>query len=421
MRPHQTVRAESTSLLARALGVLLGPAAAPIRAEREVPGLAGVGVSPLFSLSPSPTLVEHLRREGYDHFRYFLAVPSRRMARWLLPFEDASGMLAGTEIYLPYKWAPRMLKSMVIRMAKLGCVGCLRSRVLLASKGPLRLETLVHEVTGEPHPIFALSLGRRAPVRKLTVQVMRPRAANNTNRRQGQTRHDLLGYIKLPLTDAASERVRHEAATLERLWNFPSLRKHIPRLLYAGDWNDTYTLFQSPLEGDIGPTHLNGMHEEFLHLLWNVYRVEKPGKTLIQKVGARWEKVAPLLGAKWDELGREVLVRASRVINDKVLPFSVMHGDFAPWNTRVRDKELLLFDWESADWEAPTTWDMSHFEVLTASSLGKSNGHHTFDVESGGVFFMLYLLNSVCQFFEEENHEAISYRQRLLTEQFHPS
>jgi hypothetical protein len=248
---------------------------------------------------------------------------------------------------------------------------------------------------------------------------MRPQTPNNTNREQSHTPHHLLGYVKLPLTDVASERVRHEAATVERLWNFPSLRKHIPRVLYAGDWNDTYVLFQSPLEGDIGPTYLNGMHEEFLRLLWNVHRIEKPGKTLIQKVAAKWEKVAPLLGAKWDALGREVLVRATRVISDKVLPFSIMHGDFAPWNTRVRDRELLLFDWESADWEAPTTWDKSHFEVLTASSLGKSSRHQTFDVESGGTFFMLYLLNSVCQFLEEENYRAISYRQRLLIEQLH--
>jgi hypothetical protein len=421
MRSHQTIRAESTSPLARALGVFLGPAAAPVRSEQEVPEFAGVGMSPLFSLSPSSSLIKHLKREGYDHLRYFVALPSQRMPRWLLPVEDGSGMLPGTEIYLPHRWAPRMLKSMVIRMANLGYVSCLWPRVLLASKGPLRLETLVREVTGVPHPIFALSLGRRASVRKLTIQVMRPRAGANTNRGHGQAPYDLLGYIKLPLADVASERVRHEAATLERLWNFPSLRKHVPRLLYAGDWNDTYVLFQSPLQGDIGPTHLNGMHEKFLHLLWNAYRIEKPGKTLIQKVGARWGKVAPLLGAKWQELGREALVRATRAINDKVLPLSVMHGDFAPWNTRVRDKDLLLFDWESADWEAPTAWDMSHFEVLTASSLGKNSGHYTFDVESGGTFFMLYLLNSVCQLCEEENHEAISYRQRLLTEQLHQS
>jgi hypothetical protein len=311
-----------------------------------------------------------------------------------------------------------MLKSIVIALAKLGCAGCFRSRILVASRGPLRLETLVQEITGEQHPIFALSLGRGAAVRKLTVQVMRPPAANNA-----QTPH-ILGYMKLPLTNVARERVRHEADMLERLWNFPTLRKHIPRLLCAGNWNETYMLFQSPLEGAIGPTHLNSMHEEFLQALRNVYRVEKPGKILIQKVGARWENVASRLGAKWGELGREVLVRATRVISDKILPFSIMHGDFAPWNTRVRKKELLLFDWESADWEAPTTWDMSHFELLTTTAWGKNSGHHTLDVNSEGTLFMLYLLyllNSVCQFLEEGNYKAISHRQRLLTEQVHLS
>jgi len=413
MRPHKTPRAESTALLAQALRVFLGPAASQIETERDLPESVSNRSFPLFSLSPSPTVRKRLRREGYDHFRQFVALSSQNNPRWLLPFDEDSGTLTGTEIYLPYRWAPRMLKRMVIATAKLGWVGCFRSRILVASRGPLRLETLVHEITGEQHPIFALSLGRRAAVRKLTVQVMRPPAANN-----GNTPH-VLGYMKLPLTNVASERVRHEAGTLGRLWNFVSLRKHIPRLLCARNWNDTYLLFQSPLEGAIGPTHLNRMHEEFLQALRNVYRVLKPGKTLIQKVGTRWEKVAPLLGAKWEELGREVLGRGARVINDKILPFSIMHGDFAPWNTRVRDNELLLFDWESADWEAPTTWDMSHFELLTTTNLGKNGGHHTFDIEFGGTFFMLYLLNSVCQFFEEGNYEAISHRQRLLTEQFH--
>jgi hypothetical protein len=382
-----------------------------------LPELARFGSPPVFSFSPSSTLVKHLRRAGYDRIRYFIALPSYDMPRWLLPVEDAFGMLAGTDLYLPHRWAPRVLKSAVISMAKLGCVGWLRSRVLLASKGPLRLEVLVHAVTGEPHPIFALSFGRQAAVRKLTVQVMRPPSADDINRGQRQTEHDILGYIKLPLTELANERVRHEAATLERLWNFPTIRKHIPRLLYAGNWDDTYVLFQSPLEGHIGPISLAGMHNEFLHALWSVQRVEKPGKRLIQKVAAKWEKAAPLLGGGWSELGRDVLGRATRAIGDKLLLFSVMHGDFAPWNSRVRQNELLLFDWESADWDAPTTWDISHFEVQTASSLKKNGGHQTFCVESGGTCFMLYLLSSVCQFLEEGNHTAISYRQKLLTRQ----
>jgi hypothetical protein len=382
-----------------------------------VPKLSRMGLPPVFSLSPSPTVAKQLRREGYDHLRYFVALPSLRMPRLLLPIDNASGMIGGAEIYFPHRWVPRTLKSMFLRIAKLGCVGWLRPRVLLASKGPLRLETLVHAVSGEQHPVFAFSFGRQAAVRKLTVQVMRPLAVNNTNRGQVQTLHDILGYMKLPLTDMACKRVRHEADTLERLWNFPPLRKHIPRLLYAGDWNDTFVLFQSPLEGTLGPTRLNGSHTEFLRALGNVHRVEKPGKALINKVAATWEKVAPMFGAKWNELGREVLGHATRVIGDKILPLGVMHGDFAPWNTRVRGKELLLFDWESADWEAPTTWDISHFEVLTASSPLTNDGHPTIGVPSEKACFMLYLLNSVFQYVQEGNTTAVRYRQKLLIDQ----
>jgi hypothetical protein len=237
-----------TALLPRALNVLLGSAPQPIQVEREVPELSRMGWPPLFSFSPSATLVTRLRCEGYDHLRYFVALPSHRMPRWLLPVENASGMLGGTEIYLPHRWAPRTLKTMLVRIAELGCAGWLRSRILLASKGPLRLEALVEAVAGESHPRFSVSFGRQAAVRKLTVQVMRS-PIDNANRGHRQKVDEIVGYIKLPLTDMACERVRHEAATLERLWNFLSLRKHIPRLLYAGNWNDTFVLFQSPLQG----------------------------------------------------------------------------------------------------------------------------------------------------------------------------
>lgn len=410
--------ASVTALLPRAFGVLLGPNTGALRVERELPKLTRFGSPPVFSFSPTEELARQLRREGYDQFRYFVALPSRRTPRWLLPFERTSGMLRGTEIYVPHRWLPRTLKRMLVRLTKLGCTSWLRPGILLASKGPLWLEALVRAVVGEPQPIFALSFGRQAAVRKLTVQVMRT-PDKQPNNGQRQTAHEILGYMKIPLTDLSVSRVRHEAATLERLWNFSALKKHIPRVLYAGNWNETFVLFQSPLDGNLGPTRLNGIHTEFLGTLGSVHRVERPGQALIDKVGANWEKVAPMLGAPWQELGCEVLARATRAIGDKMLPFVVTHGDFAPWNTRVGPtKELLLFDWESADWEAPTTWDAAHFEVLTASSsLRKTREYQVADVPSGGATFMLYLLNSVYQYVQEGNHEAVRFRRELLIRQ----
>jgi hypothetical protein len=408
------------TVLPEALQLLLGPAALRIRSGDDLAHIDTLGSPPVFSLSPSRDLGEKLRHKGYTHIRRFVAIPSQNMPRWLLPIGNVNGTLAATQIYMPYKRVPRALKSVFLRIAKLGWSGWLRPHILLASKGPLWIEDLVHAVAGEQCPIFALSFGRQAAVRKLTVQVMRSLVSQPTNGGVRRKAYDIIGYVKLPLTDVARKRVRHEAVTLAQLWNFCPLRKHIPRLLYAGNWNDTFVLFQSPLEGGLGPTRLNGLHTQFLKALWNVHRVEKPGKTLVHKVAKNWEEVSAMLGAKWDGLSREVLRQATRTIGDKMLPFGVMHGDFAPWNTRVCGKQLLLFDWESADWEAPTTWDISHFEVLTASSSLKiKGGHQTVEDPSGGAFFMLYLLNSVCQFLQEGNNQAVRYREELLTEQLH--
>jgi hypothetical protein len=408
------------TLLQEALQLLLGPTVLRIRCADDLAHIDTLGSPPVFSLSPSHDLEKKLRHKGYTYVRHFVAIPSHNMPRWLLPIGNVNGTLAAaTQIYMPHKRMPQALKGVFLRIAKLGWTGWLRPRVLLASKGPLWIEDLVHAVTEEQSPIFALSFGRQAAVRKLTVQVMRSSVRKTTNGGMRRKTQDIIGYMKLPLTDVACKRVRHEAATLAQLWNFPPLRRHIPRLLYSGDWNDTFVLFQSPLEGSLGPTRLNGLHTQFLQALWSVHRVEKPGKILIHKVGKNWETVSAMLGAKWDGLAREVLAHATRTIGDKMLPFGVMHGDFAPWNTRVSEKELLLFDWESADWEAPTTWDISHFEVLTASSsLRIKGGHQTDEDPSGGVFFMLYLLNSVCQFVQEGNGEAVRYREELLAEQF---
>ncbi len=273
-------------LLSQALNLVLGSSASPIGTEEELSGLEKLGSPPVFSISPSRKLPELLGRKGYTNIDYFVVLPSSSTPRWLLPLGNNCQTLAGIQIYRPHRWAPRIIKSLTSVFIKMGWGGRLGSRIVVASRGPSPLEALVNAVTGELHPVFAFSLGRQPAVGKLTVQVMRP---------QG----DILGYIKLPLTDAAIARVRNETTILERLWKFSALRPHIPRPLYTGNWNDTYVLFESRLEGNIGPLGFCNLHYNFLRTLWDINRVEIPGQTLVSKIAARWARVAFLLGAKW--------------------------------------------------------------------------------------------------------------------------
>ena len=389
------------ALLPRTLELLLGSAVGPVRSKVELPDLAGVGSPTVFSLSPSRKLTNDLKQKGYAYVRHFAALPSRHGPRWLLPIGASCGMLAATQMYFPHRRTARILKSLVTRIIKTGWDGWLGSRVLIASRDPLPLEGLVRDITGEQRPIFALSIGRQPAIRKLTVQVMS---------RTGE----VLGYMKLPLTDAAVDRVRNEAATLERLWKFPTLRPHIPRLLHAGTWNDSYLLFQSALPGDLGPTNLTEMHANFLLTMGSVNRIERSAQNLVEEMGSKWDKAVGLLGSKWKELGQEVLRRSAQDLDRQTIHCGISHGDFAPWNTRVHEGRLLLFDWESTQWQAPTSWDVFHFRLQAAASLKKGTGS-TFPTEhTAGASYLLYLLYSVIQFLQEENWTAIGHRQKLL-------
>lgn len=388
-------------LLPGALELLMGSTVDLSQAKGVLPDLERLGWPTIFSAFPSASLMNSLKKKGYTHLRRFIVLPSRHMPRWLLPDGRSGGTLAGTQIYLPQKWLPRTIKKLVVQMIRRGWDRWPHSEVLVASKGPVPFELLTTAITHERNPIFALSLARRLAVRKLTVQVMRPNG-------------EILGYVKLPLARAATERVRHEAKVLEKLWTFPELRPHIPQLFHAGNWGDSYLLFQSALPGEVGPASLTELHQNFLHTLGSVNRIDRSGQSVVEEIGAKWDKAVVLLDSKWKELGREVLQRSARDLDGQTLRCGISHGDFAPWNSRVHNQMLLLFDWESTQWEAPSSWDVFHFSLQTAISFNRQIGNIIPAQQSGRPSYLLYLLSSVIQFRQEENWAAIDYRQKLL-------
>jgi hypothetical protein len=361
------------------------------------------------ALNPSGRTRRDLARQGYISFRDFVALPSLNSPRWLFPLGNGRSALAGLEIYKPYAKSARVLKGLLTALVAARFQRFVGRRVLIGSRGASPLEALVREVTGECQPAFALSMSTEKRFRKLTVQVMRPNG-------------EILGYIKLPLTAAAVQRVQHEAETLKRLWSFPALRPHIPQVLHSGKWGDGYILFQSSGPRAPGPVEFNRQCEEFLERLSAVQKTEKPAKALWEEVAARWRKLEPSLPSGWRALGQAALAKAKRELEGVMILCGVAHGDFAPWNTRLGDHGLYVFDWESACWEAPTSWDVFHFRTQVAALLNVRNSLQTSPDDRPGerVSFLLYLLNSACQLFGEESPAqsvGLECRRQLLAKQ----
>ena len=159
--------------------------------------------------------------------------------------------------------------------------------------------------------------------------------------------------------------------------------------------------------------------KEFLQALWSLQRVERPGRVLVEQVAARWrKKVSFLRSSQWRELGKRALERASRELDGIMVPHGIMHGDFAPWNTRVENGHLFVFDWESTAWDAPILWDILHFHVQTGRHVEHTGLVFPYDLRRGhDALYLLYLLNSALQFVEEEGHQALEHRYRLLLRQ----
>jgi hypothetical protein len=393
----------SADTLEEALRIFLGwDPKVPLPAADELCKNRGKHPDAVVSRSQASSVGKQLANQGYTRQHRFAVLPSRTQPRWLLPLTSDRRAIDGFELYTPYSRATRLMKALVVRVRATGWEGWVRHSLLVAARSPLPIEKLVTEVTGEKQLTFAFSLGTPGPVQKLTVQVMRP---------DGK----ILGYLKMPLKPGAEQRLRHEAETVEKLQRFAKLRAHIPRLLFAGAWHGRYVVFQSAIGGEAGPVRMTERHEEFLKILQGCEPAMVPGRKLVQKVDQRWQKVAPSLETNWQRLGREVLRIASRELDSVPIGCGVQHGDFAPWNTRVQPKGLIVFDWESAAWEAPVLWDKFHFLTQTECLLSLRHEPAADIRAANRSLYMLYVLNSVAQLRDEGAMAfSLEYREKQI-------
>ena len=353
-------------------------------------------------------LAVRLRSGGFTSIQEFALLPSARTTRWIIPIGDSQRTASGLNIYMPYALGARALKLLLMAFNRMGWTGWARHKLLVASSQPLMIETLVSEVTGEARPVFALSLGTPDRFRKLTVQVMRSSG-------------EILGYIKLPLAREGTERVRGEAKILQHLWGFDALQRHIPRVLYAGEWGDGYILFQSSRAHSPGPVKFGSLHGEFLKVLWSVHRTTRSGQDLVDEVRLEWRKAEPHLPPGWRELAERAFDRAIRDLVGETIACGLWHGDFAPWNTRSGNGPLFVFDWEYASTGVPNMWDFFHFHVQVNSHLHRRTRTDLPLARSAAerASFLLFVLNSVCRLIDEQvdRRNAIKYRQRLLLQE----
>ena len=337
--------------------------------------------------------------------RTFGVVPSTRGPRWLLPLDSTEPAVSSLDLCTAYSLRARLLKNFLALPVRARCSNLLLNRIDISGESLAALEVLVAETVGVKSPAFAISIPTPGRYCKPTIQIMS---------RFGE----ILGFLKIPLTNEAARRIRHEASALRRLASFPALRPYVPEVLFAGEWNGANVLLQTPLAGRPAGCRFSLRHRRFLRKLHAASRSARSGEDLVAVTDSRWRKLAGNADGDWVKAGEQALDQAADRLASTLIPCGISHGDFAPWNLRVHGESLRVFDWEGANWNVPTHWDGFHFEIQVRATLGFRfrTALPAGLPESLKPLFTLYVMNSLCDGYDEGMEaKGLRYRQRLLS------
>jgi hypothetical protein len=175
-----------------------------------------------------------------------------------------------------------------------------------------------------------------------------------------------VAYVKLGSNVETNVTIAHEGHVLDRLAQVPDFRDRIPRVLARTVWRGFPALLLSVGPSKQLPKGFGPVHRAFLEELQRAtaWRGELRNSAMWKTMIARFESVAPLKEPRWRDRYGWVLQQISERIGNAVLPFSLAHRDFVPWNIHANDDgNLFVFDWELASDQCAPAWDFFHFHL----------------------------------------------------------
>jgi hypothetical protein len=291
-----------------------------------------------------------------DRGRRYAAYPGFSRIRWLLPRGQAQVRRAA----LKTMFQPRSRKGKVLK--KLVSTGAIRGRDVYVKEAPLgRLEAELSRILGSPEVSVAFYIGTPGAYRKATAQVLTPR---------GET----LAFAKIAASPITRANVETERRNLLMLSTNGSLRDAVPEVLGHFSWETANVLVTTEGPARPGPDELALEHLDFLRTLFLgfVQEVDFAESRMLSDISERIERLSPDLPGGLPELFRRAMDRLVEGIGGTLMPLSVVHRDFAPWNTRLGGGRLFVFDWDGAASGFTPLYDAFHFQSIKAALFGNT-------------------------------------------------
>ena len=290
---------------------------------------------------------KRLEAAGFTYARRFAIVPSLEQPRWFISLDSAKAAASSFSIYTPARRSAHLKKKLATIAARLRLPIWYRDSIIVASRTPPPIENMLAELFPGTKLRLGLSAGAPAPAinRKASAAVM-------------ATDGEVLGFVKMAGTAVSRRIMEHEAEILPALADRGALEAATPRLLYAGEVDGRYLTVQAPLPGKPAPAFMTPAHQQFLARLRC-----GPSKSAAatRMIAALAQHIADL-PAPQPQLA-ETLDELMPTLEQMSVTSTIVHGDFAPWNLRIRRGEISAFDWEYGELDGLPLVDEAHFTL----------------------------------------------------------
>ena len=260
-----------------------------------------------------------LKRAGFKYVSRYAVLPNIQRARWLVPLESPALSIGGLSVHTPARKSS-LLKHSAIRLAcRMRLPLWYRHTVTVAHRQmPSMLQMLQPKFPGVDLRL-ALTSGAPEPAknRKTSIAVL---DADGT----------LRAFAKVAGSPLSRRLLQHEAEAMAGTNADAAKGRRVPKLLFAGDVAGRYVTVQTPLHGRpiLGP--LTDAHLRFLDSL---HTDDEKRASETNVVASLDQRVSALQPAR-PEL-TAALEDVMPVLEQAIVPSTIVHGDFVPWNLRT--------------------------------------------------------------------------------------
>lgn len=289
--------------------------------------------------------------------------------RWI--FSNKSEKPNFLKFYNANTFKSKLFSTVVKPVANLGLIKYISSGTFqVYSESFTFLERFINKYEANDHAIFTGTVG---PNRKLLLWLESDKKSY---------------YIKVPTTDRSHKLIKNEVKQTNFIQSFKIPNLKTPNAYF--DINNQVAILE-----DIASNKSyrgNKLTELHLSTLNKIYE----SNNHVQSIGNStfWkESMDRYKTIKETPFAKELKTNLTNLINsintDEIATFSLMHGDFTPWNMYIEKDQLCLYDWELSEKVIPLYFDLFHF-IMQKNILVYQNTYGTIKNEITAIFTQNY-------------------------------